>query len=50
MQHVCECEWLLDLREDTPFFPEGVEPLITGLGSLGGDGQQVGGATTFNTA
>lgn len=38
------------LREDTAFFPEGVETLVTGLGSLGGDGQQVRRATTFDTA
>ena len=38
------------LREDSAFFPEGVEALVTGLGSLCGDGQQVRGAATFNTA
>lgn len=39
-----------DVRENTAFFPEGVETLITGLGSLCGDGEQVRGATTFDAA
>lgn len=39
-----------DLREHTAFVPEGVEAFVTGLGPLGGDGQQVGRAAAFNTA
>lgn len=48
--HLLTCLHSPDLREDTAFFPEGVETLVTGLGSLGGYGQQVRGATTFDTA
>lgn len=38
------------LREDASFLPEGVETLVTGLGPLGGDGQQVRGAAALDAA
>ena len=37
-----------DSREDAALLPEGVQTFVTGLGALGGDGQQVGRATTLH--
>lgn len=39
-----------DSRKDAAFVPEGVETLVTGLGPLSGDGQQVRRAAAFDAA